>query len=87
MNILQTLLEEVFEELHEKVIRVAKHMTSRQRKKSKLFRVKNKSKLKKRAKLRSKKLKLKKKPKAGYSWGADMKLHKVVRVKGRRKHH
>lgn len=80
----QALLEEV---LSEKVIRVKHHLSSKQRKKSKMFRIKNKAKLKK-ARLKRKKL-LKTKPKArpGYRYGADGKLHKVVKIKGRRKAH
>lgn len=78
----QALLEEV---IFEKVMRVRHHLTSKQKTKSKLFRIKNKSKLKK-ARLKKKKLlKSKPKPKPGYRYGVDGKLHKIVRVKGRRK--
>jgi hypothetical protein len=61
-------------------------MKPSQRKKAKLFRIKNKNKLKlKRKRL---KMKLRSKPKKkGFSYGADGKIHKVVRRKGVRKPH
>jgi hypothetical protein len=60
-------------------------MSTKQRQKSKMFRVKNKAKLKK-ARLKKKKL-LKSKPKArpGFRYGADGKLKRIVRRKGVRK--
>lgn len=82
MSIFMELLEQV---LDEKTIRV-KHMKPKAKKKAKLFRIKNRNKLKlKRKKL---KIKLKNKPKKkGFSYGADGKLHKVVKRKGVRKPH
>jgi prolyl-tRNA synthetase len=82
MNLFEQLIEQV---LDEKTIRV-KHMKAKAKKKAKLFRIKNKNKLKLRRKKLAKKLKVKPKKK-GFSYGADGKIHKVVRRKGVRKPH
>ena len=81
-KVLLDITEEVIEE---KVIRV-RHMKSRDKKKAKLFRIKNRAKLKAKRKKLKNKLKHKKK-KAGFSYGADGKIHKVVRRVGLRKRH
>jgi hypothetical protein len=82
MSLFLELLEQA---LDEKMIRV-KHQKPKQRKKAKMFRIKNKNKLKLRRKKLAKKLKMKPK-KVGFSYGADGKLHRVVKRKGVRKPH
>lgn len=74
MNIIERLLEEIFNEklatVKHSVIKV-KHLTPAKKRKAKQFRVKNKARLKLKAKKRKLKLKNKPKAKPGYSWSAN----------------
>jgi hypothetical protein len=88
-NIIQECLDdsEETEVLDEKILKV-KHLKAKQKTMAKRYRMKNKRKIKLRLKRFRQKIKSKPKKK-GWSYGADKKLHRIVKRIGVRikKHH